>query len=234
VLTGEQSLTAAAADFRLLRRPWLRILRFDASSAAARDSGRRSMFLGRLIMKKWFTGIGSLIAVAPALSLAQQASPTTTSYIGAGVGRSHDSADACLPLLECETHDTALKAYAGSRVNDIVGLELSYVDFGQVHRNDGTARAVGADLSLILNAPISQWFSVFAKGGGMYAWTHTDSNLAVPTGADRGSNWGFGGGLTASFTPNWALRGDWERHRIPFVTGTEQVDLWTAGVRYRF
>jgi len=185
-------------------------------------------------MKRWFTGICSLIAVAPALSTAQQASPTTTGYAGAGVGQSQYSTDACLPLLECETHATGFKAYAGSRVNDIVGLELSYVDFGQVHRNDGTARAVGADLSLILNAPIGQWFSVFAKGGGMYAWTRTDSDLEAPTGSDRGSNWGFGGGVTASLSQNWALRGEWERHRIPFVSGTERVDLWTAGVRYKF
>ena len=37
-------------------------------------------------------------------------------------------------------------AYVGGRVNDLVGLELSYVDLGEVHRSDGFARTAGAVL----------------------------------------------------------------------------------------
>jgi opacity protein-like surface antigen len=52
--------------------------------------------------------------------------------------------------------------------------------------------------------------------------------------ADRGFDWGYGGGAAIHVTQSWALRGEWERHRLPFVGGSQNVDLWTAGIQYKF
>jgi len=159
----------------------------------------------------------------------------SSAYVGAGLGQSRMGPSQCEELFYCQSHDTGYKVYAGTRLRDIVGLDLGYLNFGDLQRSDGSQRAQAADLSLVLNAPLGPYASVFAKGGGNYGWTYTRSDLpGVATGADRGFDWGYGGGANINVTQNWALRGEWERHRLPFVGGSQDVDLWTAGVQYKF
>jgi opacity protein-like surface antigen len=194
-------------------------------------------------MKRQILGIFAVVALAPALSMAQESAGDAryapqfnhTGYFGVGVGQSKYSSDSCAALLECETQDSAYKIYVGGRAYNILGLELAFLDFGRVHRNDGSARAQAGDLSLVLNAPLGDYFAVFAKGGGTYAWTRTRSDVPlVATGNDEGFDWGFGGGVSANFSPNWAVRAEWERHRLPFAGVSERVDMWSAGLRYKF
>jgi opacity protein-like surface antigen len=193
-------------------------------------------------MKSIVLKVLAVSLAAPVVAMAQ-ATPDdsgwsalqNSAYVGAGVGQSRIGPSQCVPLFDCQTHDTGYKIYTGTRLRDIVGFELGYLNFGDLGRNDGSQRAVAADLSLVLNAPIDKYASVFAKGGGNYGWTYTRSDLPlVATGADRGFDWGFGGGVNINLTQNVALRGEWERHRLPFVGGSQNVDLWTAGIQYKF
>lgn len=159
---------------------------------------------------------------------------TTNGYVGAGVGRARYKGD-CTPLLTCDDRDTTWKAYVGGRVYNIVGVELSYLDLGNVDRNGGSASAKVADASLILNAPLGRFFGVFARGGGGYAWTRTSS--AIPgfdTGRRSDFDWGYGAGVNVNFTRNWTLRGEWQRQQVRFTNEREDIDLWTAGLNYRF
>lgn len=160
---------------------------------------------------------------------------TTNGYIGAGVGQSKFPGSSCVPLLTCDQHDTALKAYIGGRVYNIVGIELSYLDFGRIDRNGGSARANVANASLILNAPLGRYVGVFARGGGGYAWTRTRSDLpGVDTGNRHNFDWGYGAGVNVNLNRHWTLRGEWERQQVHFTTGREDLDMWTAGANYKF
>jgi opacity protein-like surface antigen len=184
----------------------------------------------------------AILSAAPVAAVAQAGADDSgwsqmqgSAYVGAGLGQSRIGPSQCVPLFDCETHATGYKIYAGTRLRDIVGFELGYLNFGDLNRSDGSQRATAADLSLVLNAPIGKYASVFAKGGGNYGWTYTRSDLPLlATGADRGFDWGYGGGAAINVTQNWALRGEWERHRLPFVGGSQNVDLWTAGIQYKF
>ena len=40
--------------------------------------------------------------------------------------------------------------------------------------------------------------------------------------------------MNLNFTPNWAVDPRWERHRMDFAGGGENLDLWSAGLNYRF
>ena len=193
-------------------------------------------------MKSMMLKALAVMGAFPVVAAAQVSNDTSewsalqsSAYVGAGVGQSRIGPSQCVELFYCQSHDTGYKVYAGTRLKDILGLELGYLNFGDLQRSDGSQRAQAADLSLVLNAPIGRYASVFVKGGGNYGWTYTRSDLpAVATGADRGFDWGFGGGANINVTQNWALRGEWERHRLPFVGGSQDVDLWTAGVQYKF
>ena len=160
---------------------------------------------------------------------------TTSGYVGAGVGQSNFRGD-CTAVFQCDDHDTAFRVYTGGRIQSIIGLEVAYVDWGGVTRNDGSERAHGANASLVLAAPLGKYFSVFARGGTTYAWTHTRSDLPfVATGSESGFGLAYGAGAELNASPHWSFRGDWGRDRLRFA-GDERrdVDVWTAGVSYRF
>lgn len=159
---------------------------------------------------------------------------TTNGYVGFGVGQSKFP-DNCLPLLACDQHDTALKAYLGGRLYNILGIEISYLDFGRIDRNGGSARANAATANLVLNAPLGRYVGVFAKGGGGYAWTRTRSDVpGVDAGNRHNFDWGYGAGVNVNLTRHWTLRGEWERQQVHFTTGREDLDMWTAGANYKF
>ena len=162
-------------------------------------------------MKSMMLKALAVMGAFPVVAAAQVSNDTSewsalqsSAYVGAGVGQSRIGPSQCVELFYCQSHDTGYKVYAGTRLKDILGLELGYLNFGDLQRSDGSQRAQAADLSLVLNAPIGRYASVFVKGGGNYGWTYTRSDLpAVATGADRGFDWGFGGGANnASFNLN--------------------------------
>jgi hypothetical protein len=41
-------------------------------------------------------------------------------------------------------------------------------------------------------------------------------------------------GATFAITPNWQIRADWDRYRLDFVGGRQNVDMASAGVQFRF
>ena len=99
-------------------------------------------------------------------------------YIGVSGGESKFRAD-CSSLFTCDTKDTAWKVYGGSGVNDILGVELAYTDFGKIRVNGGDVKAWAGTLSLTAGIPIGDRFKVFAKGGGLYG--RTDVNAPPDT-----------------------------------------------------
>lgn len=190
-------------------------------------------------------------ATAVALPAAAQTTTTTTgrvtdewrmpyqagfwNYIGATVGRS-DYDLGCVSGYGCDTKDTAFKIFAGGKLYNVLGLELGYVNLGRAEIAGGHSRAQGANLSLVAGVPVGYNFGVNGKVGTVYGWTRTDASApGYDTGRESGWGLTYGVGATYAFTPSTELRVDWDRYRFDFRgAGNQDVDLWSAGLNFRF
>lgn len=176
-------------------------------------------------------GLGSTEAASYSLL------PTTSrGYIGLNLGK--PSLDVpCVSGYECSDADFGGKIYTGGLWNDVLGLELGYINFGETKRAGGNVKAQGANLSLVGNLPIAEIFNVFAKLGTTYAWTDTSAAAlsGVATGSENGFALSYGGGLGFDLTRNFSIAAEWERHRLKFA-GDERrnADLVSLGANYRF
>lgn len=164
-----------------------------------------------------------------------QRSDRTFGHVGVSGGQSKFRTD-CSSLFDCDRKDSAWKVYAGGSVNDILGFEVGYTDFGKIRAFGGDTEANAANLSLTAGIPIGDRFSIFAKGGAVYGRTdvHASTTALVRSGDRRGwgSTWGFGGAL--GITRNVQVRLDWDRYKLDFAGGRRDVDLLSAGVQLRF
>ena len=179
------------------------------------------------------------LAAAPA-AFAQsifdnQRSDRTFGHVGVSGGQSKFRTD-CSSLFDCDKKDTAWKVYAGGSVNDILGFEAGYTDFGKIRASGGDTKAWAGSLSLLAGIPIGDRANVFAKAGGVYGKTdvRASTTALVRTGDETGwgYTWGFGGAL--GITRNVQLRIDWDRYKLDFAGGRRDVDLLSAGVQLRF
>jgi OmpA-OmpF porin, OOP family len=110
------------------------------------------------------------------------------------------------------------------------------MNFGKFKAAGGEADGWGADAAIVAGIPIGSNTSIFGKLGVVYARTEV---TAVPgTGIGVGKESGFGGrwgvGAQLGLTPQWALRADFDRYRVPFPGDHEDVEALTLGVQYTF
>jgi OOP family OmpA-OmpF porin len=158
-------------------------------------------------------------------------------YVGGSAGESKFKRE-CDRLLvtECERKDTGWKVYAGGKMNEVLGLEVGYTDFGRIRASGGNTEAWAIPVSLTAGAPLGSRFGVFGKVGGLYG--RTDVDVSPTSIFDRGhkSGWGwtYGVGATAGLTQNLQLRVDWDRYKLDFVGGRDDVDMLSAGLQLRF
>ena len=158
---------------------------------------------------------------------------TTHGYVGVNLGRSDYDAT-CNNLFSCERREFGWKAYAGGRLNEMLAIELGYVNFGKVTRNGGSSEAHGVNLSLVGNLPLGEMANLFAKVGTTYGRTDQSAAAGLPSGKEDGFGLNYGVGIGFNVTPQVQLVGEWERHRLDFVGGRDNVDLLSLGLRYRF
>ena len=155
-------------------------------------------------------------------------------HAGVSVGKSELNVD-CSAGTPCDTDDAFLRAFAGGRFNNAVGLEAGLVNFGKFDINGGDTDGWGVDLALVAGFPIGANSAVFGKVGAIYA--RTEVATAAPgfaAGKERGFGPRFGVGAQVGLNQNWALRADLDRYRLPFPSGKEDLDSLTVGVQYTF
>ena len=159
-------------------------------------------------------------------------------YVGASAGESKFRTDCnrTITQFECDTKDTGFKVYAGGRMNQWLGLEVGYTDFGRIRASGGEVDAWAIPLSLVAGVPFGERFSAFGKVGGLYGRTDVSASLEdlVETGDKSGWGWTYGVGMAFAITPTIQLRADWDRHKLDFVNGREDVDMLSAGLQFRF
>jgi OmpA-OmpF porin, OOP family len=144
--------------------------------------------------------------------------------------------DACIgPGLPCDDKDQAFRLFAGGRFNNAVGLEAGLFNMGRFDRGGGRTDGYGFDVAFVAGIPIGANSAIFGKLGLIYVHTEVEGTFA---GLDRGKERGFGPrfgiGGQVGLTPQWAVRADLDRWRMPMRGGKEDIDTIMLGVQYTF
>jgi opacity protein-like surface antigen len=217
-----------------------------AGESVASRAARHDVKQGDCQMHKMNLRIASGVAALGLLATGSAFAQTNTAtpwrgdfwgYIGASAGESKfDNRCGRTDIFACDQRDTAWKLYAGGKFNPNVGLEVGYTDFGKVQASGGDTKAWAANVSLVGDVPIGTRFDVFGKLGGLYGRTdvHADPTTLFDSGHKNGWGWTYGVGAGFNLTQNVTLRVDWDRYKLDFVGGRQDLDLASAGVQFRF
>jgi opacity protein-like surface antigen len=159
---------------------------------------------------------------------------TSYGYVGVNLGRSEYDLN-CIGGFECDDGGFAGKIYTGGKFNRMFGVEVAYVNLGQAKANGGSVEAQLANLSLVGNIPIGEMFNVYGKVGGFYGFTDTDSTApGAASGEENDFGWSYGLGVQFDINRNWAVTGDWDHYRVDFTDRSDDVQLWSVGLMYKF
>jgi opacity protein-like surface antigen len=160
---------------------------------------------------------------------------TSYGYVGLSLGQATYDLN-CVGGFECDDKDDiAGKLYTGGKFSRMLGLELAYVWLGEAQANGGSTEAQLANLSLVGNVPIGERFNAYAKVGAFYGWTDVDATApGVPSGEENDLGLSYGLGVQFDINRNWAVTGDWDHYRVDFTDRSDDVQLWSLGVLYKF
>ncbi|MGZ5032805.1 MAG: outer membrane beta-barrel protein [Usitatibacter sp.] len=188
--------------------------------------------------------------------------PAFWRYVAAAAGRSAYDLD-CVPgtSIPCNEKDgAAFKIAAGGKFNNTLGVEIGYVNLGDVDITDavghGHTRAQGANLSVVGSARVFDGVAINAKLGTVYGWTRSQvravnnscvlgtvpESVCKHTEDGRGFGLSYGAGVSAGIGPHLQLRLDWDRYRFRFAPsdafhlngGERDIDFWSVGFNVLF
>ncbi|MFN3581621.1 MAG: porin family protein [Pseudomonas sp.] len=159
---------------------------------------------------------------------------TLDDYWGVGPGMGISSS--------LDTKDTAFKIGAGIQLNAYVGIELQYIDLGEVSykATDGfavaktTAETDGFGMNVVGTLPLDR-LSLFGKVG--YHQLKTELKDTVNIGfsesdSEKENLWSWGIGAAYALNESFSVVAEFERYRD--VADTYDVDFLSAGLRYNF
>jgi OmpA-OmpF porin, OOP family len=160
-------------------------------------------------------------------------------YLGGALGQSKlkewcTGETATIRFTACDDTDIAWKLLGGYRFNRYVGVEASYVDWGEVTASLNTGAQVAADqhsygLAAVGTIPLGPGFELFGKAGFVKTEQETRRISPGPSTVNRDeTEFHYGLGAKYAFASNWALRGEWEK------TDKLKVELLSFGLEYRF
>lgn len=132
--------------------------------------------------------------------------------------------------------DTGWKAFAGYRFNGFLAAEVGYADLGKAHFNTtivaapagtspappfpihATAKARGVFLSALVQWPLTQQFSVFARAGAFRSDTKfteeiPDTGITRVSRTERRTDGNYGLGAQWNFSARLGIRVEWERFK---------------------
>lgn len=160
-------------------------------------------------------------------------------YLGGALGQSKfkewcTGETATIRFTGCEDSDTSWKLLGGYRFNRYVGVEATYVDWGEVTASVNTGARVAAEqqsygLAAVGTIPLGERFELFGKAGFLQTEQQTRRITPSPSTVDRDeTELHYGLGVKYAFTRNWVVRGEWEN------TDKLKVEMFSIGVEYRF
>lgn len=181
-------------------------------------------------------GLGAALAGTPVLAQGP--------YMGASFGSVDADEGVVFPVLitsgTVDGKDSGVKIYGGYAFSRNFAAELSIVDLGQMTYSgsfggstvtNGKVKTSGLNMSLVGIIPLSENFSLFAKGG-LFAWESKASDITngfpfSQIAEDVDISYGFGASF--HFNRNFSVQVEWEQ-----FDAVDQISLLSAGVNYRF
>jgi outer membrane immunogenic protein len=142
-------------------------------------------------------------------------------YFGFGIGFSAADQDCDYYYYDnnsgCDGDDTSFKFYAGKRLYENLGFEVTYLDLGKLDNDRGlvttTAESTGFNFSLLGIIPFDDFGYLYGKVGFM-AWqtdyTRAD-NGSKTSSNDDGTDFTYGLGYAFSIQDKYELRLEFER-----------------------
>jgi len=140
-----------------------------------------------------------------------------------------------------------IKLGGGYAFNRYFAVEGAYVDLGKATASGTfggsnasvTFKSSGLVVAVVGMVPLSQQFSLLGRFGLINATVKVDASLGNASGSDKTTDvkTTFGVGVTYSFTPKFAVRGDFDRYSKlgnKDTIGESDVDMLSIGVVYKF
>lgn len=156
-------------------------------------------------------------------------------FIGASVGSSHLEDD--FTNINIDTDATAYRFVGGFQLNDYLGLEAGYHNFGDFSETIdlgpiSTRTDVDVDgwtLGGTLGLPLNEQLSLYGRAG-VFFWDADVEVDGFSVDVPEDENPYYGGGAKVDVTPNLSLLGDWTRYELDNIDS----DVISIGFQYRF
>jgi OmpA-OmpF porin, OOP family len=165
-------------------------------------------------------------------------------FVGGSIGQSDTDEEITAGLIDSgsvDGKDTAWKIFGGYMFNRNFGVELAYIDAGEVSYSGtffglpvtgGKVELTAFNLAAIGVLPLSEQFSLFGKVG-LFKWEAEFNDVTGGTpmsGDDDGTDVSFGVGLQYNFSRNLGVRAEYEF----FQTDDADASLISVGVVWKF
>lgn len=142
--------------------------------------------------------------------------------IGAGYGLTKAKDD---NLDDFEEDEAAKKIFALVKFNEYVGVEATYIDFDEASNNGLALDADGRSLALLLEAPVTEIISLYAKGGQLWwdADASIDTSLINVSDNYDGEELFWGAGVKFQLAESLDLRLEYERFDLEI--SRDEIDV---------
>jgi OmpA-OmpF porin, OOP family len=121
----------------------------------------------------------------------------------------------------------AFKAYAGANANDIFGLEVSHVEFGDSEDGPFQMEAQGQTIAATVGFPVGDDGSVYLKAGQLY-WD-ADASIAGTVSVDDNGNDNFAGiGMRLGGEEGLGVKLEYEQYDV----GPAEIDMPSISLNF--
>lgn len=158
----------------------------------------------------------------------------TKLYGGASIGTSK-LRDPCSgsSARGCIDKDMTWKLYGGYRINDLITVQGSYVDLGELGVSNNPSKLKGFSASVLSPLKINDQLSIFGKAG-FFKWESKNQQGQKVSDIDPV----FGIGVDYQFNQNLAIRGELDHYKDLAVsssandTNAKNFEVLSVGVKY--
>ncbi len=182
--------------------------------------------------KKIQTLVAAVAACAALMALPSQAQVVNSGlYLGGSAGQTKYKGDN-VGGFSTDRSDKGGKIYGGYEFTPNIALELGYADLGTFSSAVGSVSGEGPYLDVVGKMPFTPKLSGLARVGVFNGKADFTSPLISDT--ERNAKPKVGLGLQYDFTPNIAVRGEWERYHFEAFGNKANTDMASVGVNFRF